>query len=211
MKTFMKIIVADDHQIVRQGLLSLIQTAGLGEVIADFDSGEQVWECIRVHEPDLAIMDITLAQLSGLSICRRIKSLELKTRVIFLTTHSDVKMITHALKAGAHGYILKHESFSDLNKAIYAVHSGKQYISTDKRTEFYHHSASKADSDLTARETEIIHYISHGKTNRQIASLLHISAKTVDAHRTRIMKKLNISKTAQLVHYAIKEGILSLS
>ncbi|RZM78284.1 response regulator transcription factor [Pseudoalteromonas rubra] len=203
----MKILVADDHHIVRQGLLALIQTASIGTIIADVDSGEQAWQYIFNHEPDIAILDITMGEVSGLSVCQRIKARGLKTRVILLTMHNDIKVIDTALEAGAQGYLLKNDAFNSLIKAIRTVHAGRQYLSADNQSELQSYRTNKTDFDLTIREKEIIRHISLGQTNKQIGDTLHISAKTVDAHRTRVMKKLGFNKTAQLVRFAIEEGL----
>ncbi|WP_046003549.1 response regulator transcription factor [Pseudoalteromonas rubra] len=203
----MKILVADDHHIVRQGLLALIQAANVGTIIADVDSGERAWQYIISHQPDIAILDITMGEVSGLSVCQRIKARRLKTRVILLTMHSDIKVIDTALEAGAHGYLLKSDAFNSLTNAIQTVQAGRQYLSADNQSELQSYRNNKTDFDLTIREKEIIRYISLGQTNKQIAETLYISAKTVDAHRTRIMKKLGFNKTAQLVRFAIEEGL----
>ncbi|TMP37626.1 response regulator transcription factor [Pseudoalteromonas rubra] len=203
----MKIIVADDHHIVRQGLLALIQAARVGSIIADVDSGKQAWQHILRHEPDIAILDITMGEVSGLNVCQRIKARGLKTRVILLTMHSDIKVIDNALEAGAHGYLPKSDAFHSLIKAIHIVHTGGQYISDSHQSELQSYRNNKADFELTIREKEIIHHISLGQTNKEIGEALFISAKTVDAHRTRVMKKLGFKKTAQLVRFAIEEGI----
>ncbi|KAF7787973.1 two-component system, NarL family, nitrate/nitrite response regulator NarL [Pseudoalteromonas rubra] len=203
----MKIIVADDHHIVRQGLLALIQKAQIGTIIADTDSGEQAWSLIRLHEPDIAILDISIGNISGLSICHRIQSHELKTRVIFLTVHKDIKTIDHALEAGASGYLLKNDTFATLVDAMQAVYLGKRYISPANKKQLHHYRTNKPDFEITLREKEVIGYVAQGMTNKQIGDTLCISAKTVDAHRTRVMKKLGFNKSAQLVRFAIKEGI----
>ncbi|MCF2908524.1 response regulator transcription factor [Pseudoalteromonas sp. DL2-H2.2] len=203
----MKILVADDHHIVRQGLLALIQAANVGTIIADVDSGERAWQYIISHQPDIAILDITMGEVSGLSVCQRIKARRLKTRVILLTMHSDIKVIDTALEAGAHGYLLKNDAFNSLANAIQTVQAGRQYLSADNQSELQSYRNNKTDFDLTSREKEIIRYISQGQTNKKIAETLYISAKTVDAHRTRIMKKLGFNKTAQLVRFAIEEGL----
>ncbi|MCO7189773.1 MULTISPECIES: response regulator transcription factor [unclassified Pseudoalteromonas] len=203
----MKILVADDHHIVRQGLLALIQAANVGTIIADVDSGEQAWRYIQSHQPDIAILDITMGEVSGLSVCHRIKAHSLKTRVILLTMHSDIKVIDSALEAGAHGYLLKSDAFNSLTKAIQSVQAGRRYLSADNQSELQSYRNNKTDFDLTIREKEIIHHISLGQTNKEIGKALFISAKTVDAHRTRVMKKLGFKKTAQLVRFAIEQGL----
>lgn len=203
----MKIIVADDHHIVRQGLLALIQKAQIGTIIADTDSGEQAWSLIRLHEPDIAILDITIGDISGLSICRRIQAHELKTRVIFLTEHKDIKVIDHALEAGASGYLLKNDTFATLVDAMQAVYLGKGYISPANKKQLHHYRTNKNEYEITFREKEIIRHIAQGQTNKEIGEALCISAKTVDAHRTRVMKKLGVNKVVQLVRFAIKEGL----
>ncbi|WP_125779612.1 response regulator transcription factor [Pseudoalteromonas rubra] len=203
----MKILVADDHHIVRQGLLALIQAANVGTIIADVDSGEQAWQYILSHQPDIAILDITMGEISGLSVCQRIKARGLKTRVILLTMHNDIKVIDTAFEAGAHGYLLKNDAFNSLATAIQAVQAGRQYLSAENQSELQSYRNNKTDFGLTFREKEIIRHISLGQTNKEIGDTLHISAKTVDAHRTRVMKKLGFNKTAQLVRFAIEEGL----
>ncbi|MCG7534627.1 response regulator transcription factor [Pseudoalteromonas sp. OOF1S-7] len=203
----MNLLIADDHHIVRQGLLALIQAANVGTIIADVDSGEQAWQHILSYEPDIAILDITMGEICGLSVCHRIKARSLKTRVILLTMHNNIKVIDTAFEAGAQGYLLKSDAFNSLIKAIQTVHAGRQYISADNQSELQSYRNNKTDFDLTNREKEIIRHIALGQTNKQIGEALYISAKTVDAHRTRVMKKLGFNKTAQLVRFAIEEGI----
>ncbi|KZN59161.1 hypothetical protein N473_03120 [Pseudoalteromonas luteoviolacea CPMOR-1] len=202
------ILIADDHHLVSQGLRSLIMQSHTQYQVDDVSTGEQAWQYIAQHEPDLAILDIAMGSLCGLTVCERVKQKKLKTRIIFLSMHDDVKIIRRALEIGADGYLSKNEAFATLNQAIKVVSSGKSFISPDIKAELAQHQSSDTHKTLTNREKQIVSYISQGKSNRQTADILCISVKTVDNHRTKVMKKLGVKKAAELVKYALEERLI---
>ena len=207
-----KIVVADDHIIFRQGLLKLLQSAEDVVVIGESGNGSEVLKMILKKNPDLAILDIAMPGLSGLDIVDEIQNRGLKTKVIFLTMHNDPLTAKKAISSSASGYIPKDNAFEDLIYAIRAVASGGKFISpliSDKVFNLYKVKQNE-NHILTEREREIIGLIASGLTNKKIADKLFISIKTVETHRTNIMQKLDVHTTADLVRYAIKKGIFEL-
>lgn len=207
-----KVAVADDHIIFRQGLLKLLQSAKDIMVVGESGDGSEVLSLILNENPDLAILDIAMPGLSGLEIVEEIQKRELKTKVIFLTMHNDPLTARKAVLSNASGYIPKDNAFEDLLKAIRAVASGGKFFSPSISDKIFNLHAVKNNKDniLTEREFEVVRLIASGLTNKKIADKLSISIKTVDTHRTNIMQKLNVHTTADLVRYAIKKGILEI-
>ncbi|WP_063378825.1 response regulator [Pseudoalteromonas luteoviolacea] len=204
----LRLLIADDHQIVRQGLRALIVQANLGHTITDVANGEQAFQFMQSHTPDVAILDITMGELSGLDVCELVKQYQLKTRIIFLSMNENIKTVDRALNLGAYGYIPKSEAFSTLIKAIQQVSAGELFICPSLQKQLQIFRTSKRDFLLTTREQEIVTYISTGHTNREIADTLCISIKTVDNHRTKAMKKLGFNKAVELVKFACQEGLV---
>ena len=207
-----KVVVADDHIIFRQGLLKLLQSAKDVAVIGESGDGSEVLKMILKKNPDLAILDIVMPGLSGLDIVDEIQNRGLRTKVIFLTMHNDPLTAKKAISSSASGYIPKDNAFEDLIYAIRAVASGGKFISPLISDKVFNLYKVKQDENhiLTEREREIIGLIASGLTNKKIADKLFISVKTVETHRTNIMQKLNVHTTADLVRYAIKKGIFEL-
>lgn len=206
-----KVVVADDHIIFRQGLLRLLQSAEDIDVVGESGDGRDGLNQILKEEPDLAILDIAMPGLSGLEIVEEIQKRGLKTKAIFLTMHNDPLTAKKAMLSSASGFIPKDNAFEDLLYAIRAVASGGKFISPSISDKFFNLKAVKIKNDvLTGRECEILKLIASGLSNKKIAGRLAISVKTVDTHRTNIMQKLDIHTTADLVRYAIKNDILEL-
>ena len=205
-----RVIVADDHKIFKQGLMKLLQSAEDVSVIGEAGEGYEAVNLIEKKRPDIAILDISLPGLNGFEIAEEIHKEGIETKVIFLTMHTDLLTAQKAILSSASGYVLKDNAFEDLLYAIKSVASGGKFISpliSDKVLNVYAAREHK-DDILTARETIILRLIASGLTNKQIADKLSISVKTVDTHRTKIMQKLNARKTADLVRYAVKMGII---
>jgi DNA-binding NarL/FixJ family response regulator len=211
-----RVVLADDHAIVRQGLARVIQQAEDIEVVGQTSSGRDAVELVRTLGPDILITDISMPDLNGVEATRRILRERPQMRVIALSMHSSRQFVTEMFQAGAKGYLLKDCDCDELFQAIYAVAQGNCYVSpsigdvivddllSDKAA-----SAPTASSVLTAREREVLQLMAEGRTTRQIALQLHISPKTVEAHRLRVMNKLDINNVAQLTKYAIQEGLTS--
>ncbi|MDG9669223.1 response regulator transcription factor [Hahella sp. CR1] len=202
-----KILIADDHQVFRQGLISLISNNSEIEIAHDCDNGTEALTFIENLKPDIAILDISMPGMNGLEVMSHVLAVGLNTRIIFLTMHKEIKIIDHAMVQGASGYLLKDEAFEHLLSAIGLVSQGKIYLSIELNSELATYRLNRSHEGLTTRETEIIHYISNGLSNKEIAKELHISPRTVDTHRTRLMRKLGLHRATDLVRYAIKEGL----
>ena len=209
-----RLIVADDHVILRHGLSKSLQMEKDMEIIAQANNGRTAVQLAQELSPDVIIMDIGMPDLNGIEATRQIVKNSPKVRVIALSMHSAKKFIVEMFKAGASGYLLKDCEFDELVNAIRTVASGKNYISPSISgilvetciTDGVKNKES-AFSTLTKREREVLQLITEGKTTKQTAKCLHISPKTVEAHRLNIMNKLNIDNIAQLTKYAIQEGL----
>jgi len=211
-----RIILADDHAIVRHGLNKLIQQQEDMEVIAQVADGRSTVELTRELSPDMVIMDIGMPDLNGIDATGQIIREFPQVKVIGLSMHSGKKFVIEMLKAGASGYLLKDCALEELTTAIKAVASGKTYLSpsiTDVVVENYVRHSQKKESSafslLSQREREVLQLMAEGKTTKQIGLKLHISPKTVEGHRLRIMEKLNMDSVAKLTKYAIQEGLTS--
>jgi DNA-binding NarL/FixJ family response regulator len=205
-----RVVVADDHIIFRQGLLNLLNSAQDISVVGEAGEGAETLNLIARERPDIAILDISMPGLDGFEISQKIREKGIETKVIFLTMHKDSLIARRAIQSNISGYVLKDNAFADLLYAIRAVSSGGTFISpTVSEIVFKGHSdQGKGTQILTIREREILKLIASGRTNRQIADQLFISIKTVETHRTNIMQKLDVHTTADLVRHAIKIGLL---
>jgi DNA-binding NarL/FixJ family response regulator len=209
-----RIILADDHTVLRHGLVKSFQNEPDCEVIAQAKDGYSTVELVKQLYPDVVIMDIGMPDLNGIEATRQITKAFPQTKVIALSMHSGRNFIIEMFKAGASGYLLKDCEFDELVNAVRLVIAGKTYISpsiSDTVVENYvRNSPDKKDtafSILTKREREVLQLLTEGKTTKQIGKRLHISAKTVEVHRLNIMGKLKIDNIAQLTKYAIQEGL----
>ena len=212
-----RVILADDHTIVRHGLSKLIQQQKDLEVIAQAGDGHSTIELTRDLSPDMVIMDIGMPDLNGIDATRQIVHDFPQIKVIGLSMHSGKKYIIEMLKAGASGYLLKDCALEELIIAINTVAEGKIYLSpsiTDIVVENYVRKSKKKElsafSLLSQREREVLQLLAEGNTTKQIGLHLHISPKTVEGHRLRLMEKLKLDSVAQLTKYAIQEGLTSL-
>lgn len=212
-----RILLADDHKIMRDGLRALLSSHPGLEVIAEAENGRMTVSLARELLPDVVIMDIGMPDLNGIDATRQIKAEFPRIKVIALSMHSDKRFVAQMFKAGASGYLLKDCAFEELTRAVQAVLANQTYLSpeiTGPVIEDYVRQLAKADSSsfsvLTAREREILQLLAEGRSTRQIASALNVSVKTVETHRQQIMAKLDIHSVADLIKYAIREGITSL-
>jgi DNA-binding NarL/FixJ family response regulator len=206
-----RIIVADDHVIFRQGLIRLLQSTGNISVVGETGDGREVIPLIEKEQPAIVVLDISLPGSSGFEIAEEMQKKGLASRVIFLTMHNDPLTAQKALQLNAFGYVVKDNAFEDLLYAIRSVSAGGKFISPSISDKILDTSpVRKSDQILTQREREILSLIASGLTNKQIADRLFISIKTVETHRTRILQKLDVHTTADLVRYAIKSGLVDL-
>ena len=215
-----RVIVADDHHIVRRGLVSLLSTIEEIDVVGEAADGRDALEQAERLQPDVVLMDISMPGLNGLEATRAIRLRCPAVRVLILSAYDHEAYVLQSIRSGANGYLLKHTSAEDLHAAIVALRSGQAYFSPAVSrilADDYLRQLQGAPSDakeppagfrLTPREREILQLIAEGKSHQQIADVLHISPRTVDTHRNNIMQKLDIHDTARLVTYAIKNGIV---
>ncbi|MDI6449922.1 response regulator transcription factor [Anaerobaca lacustris] len=211
-----RIIIADDHTIVRHGLTRLLQQDSDVEVVAQAQNGHATVELARELSPDIVVMDVGMPDLNGIDATQQILRENSKIKVLALSMHSGRKFVVAMLKAGASGYLLKDCALEELTTALQTIMSGKIYLSpaiTDIVVDSYvrqpAESEKSAFSVLSQREREVLQLMAEGNTTKQIALHLHISPKTVEGHRLRLMSKLDIDNVAQLTKYAIQEGLTS--
>jgi DNA-binding NarL/FixJ family response regulator len=212
-----KVLLVDDHAIIREGLRSLLEKQPEIEVIADTDDGRKAIELVRELLPNIVIMDITMPGLNGIEATRQIIAEFPDVKVIALSIHSKRRFVADMLSAGATGYILKECLFDELVQAIKAVAAGGRYLSpriTDVVvSDYVKRLSATTDSPfeaLTTREREVLQLVAEGKSTKQIALELHVSTKTIEANRRQIMEKLNIHSVAELTKYAVREGLTTL-
>lgn len=215
MKT--KILLADDHKIVRDGLRSLLYKQSGMEVVGEAEDGRRALQLAAELTPDIVIMDIGMPNLNGMEATRHILDAVQNVKVIALSMHSDKRFVSGMLQAGASGYLLKDCAFEELAQAVETVLGGQIYLSpkiTGVVVEDYVQMTTQIETSplslLTSREREVLQLFAEGKNTKEIAALLYVSVKTVETHRQRIMKKLNIHNIPDLVKFAIREGLTSL-
>lgn len=207
----MKIIIADDHGIVRSGIRLLLETRPDLDVIGEAADGIEARDLAIREQPDLAILDVKMPGLTGLQATREIKAHAPGVQVLILSMHDDERYLFEALRAGASGYVLKSQADSDLLAAIRSVQRGEPFLSPGAQQALIRdllERGAPADSDLTPREEEIVKLVAEANTTREIAELLHLSEKTVENHRANAMKKLGMRDRVELVRYAIREGLI---
>ena len=211
----MRVLLADDHGIVRRGLRSLLEETG-HSVVAEAADGLDAVRLCEEHRPDLLIIDIGMPKLSGIEVTARAQKLDRPPAVIILSMHADESYIIRALAAGARAYLLKDATDEDLVPAIRAVASGKPFFSqavTAVLVEDYMRTLQKrglTDSYhlLTDREKEVLHLLAEGRSNKEVATLLDLGLSTVETHRANLMQKLNLHNTAEIVLYAVRKRII---
>lgn len=214
-----KVIIADDHTIVREGLKSLIDSMGQDiEIIGEASNGNELLEIAEQKPADVYILDISMPILNGIEATDRLIRMDPENKIIILSRHDNKELVKKALEFGARGYVLKSNTGEELVNAINDVSRGKSFLSP-KISSFmvdkflgkkYHYKKKKKTVELTRREREVLQLIAEGFSNKEIAEKLNISFSTVHVHRSNIMEKLNIHKQAGLIRYAIKEGISGL-
>jgi two-component system response regulator NreC len=212
-----KILLADDHQLLREGLRMLIEEQPEMTVVAEADDGRETVQLAAKLKPDIVVMDIAMPRMNGMEATRHIMSKDPNTKVLALSMHAERRFIVEMLSAGASGYLLKECAFDELISAIHALAEQRTYLSpkiSDMVVKDYVSRMSKSSSStmgaLTTREREVLQLLAEGKPTREIASILEVSAKTVETYRHQIMDKLDIHSIAELTKYAIREGLTSL-
>ena len=213
MKESFDILVADDHEIVRRGVRSLIESHGEYRVCGEAANGRQAVELAKQLAPDLAILDIGMPELNGLEAARQIRQVAPRTEVLILTVHESDQVVREVLAAGARGYVLKSDAGRDLVTAIEALRDHRPHFTrriADRVVDGYLGQGDPVapGEQITGREREVAQLLAEGKSNKDVAKILKISVKTVETHRTNIMRKLRIHKLPQLVHYAIRNKLI---
>ncbi|HUZ45715.1 MAG TPA: response regulator transcription factor [Terriglobia bacterium] len=208
-----RILLADDHEIVRHGLRRLLETQPGWNICGEAGSGREAVEKTWQLKPDIVILDHSMPELSGAEAARQILKALPQMEIVILTMHDSEQLLREVLEAGVHGYVLKSDAMCDMVAAINALLDHKRYLSpgaSGVAVEGFLHSSAEAEpiDRLTPREREIVQLLAKGKSNKEVASALNISVKTVEAHRANIMHKLNLPSFADLVHYAIRTGIV---
>jgi len=212
-----RILLADDHNVIRKGLRLLLESQPGFAVVAEAANGQQAVELAAETRPDVAVLDISMPRLAGTDAAERITELLPSTGVVILSVHSDEGYVMRSLKAGAKGYLLKDSAESDLVEAIRAVSEGKAFFSPEisrmLAEDYVRQIRARGVTDtyelLTAREREILHLLAEGKSNKDIASLLNLSLYTVETHRRNLQEKLNLRSLAELILYAVRKGVIS--
>lgn len=212
-----RIIIADDHEIMREGLRAMIEKQPDMEIVAEAENGRTAVRLAREHKPDVFIMDVSMPDLNGIEATRQIVAEVPRVKVLALSMHSDSQFVSEMLTAGVSGYLLKDCAFEELTRAIYAVYKNQSYLSPSIAHTVIKDYVQQQSTDettasaiLTAKEREVLQLIAEGHTTKQIASSLHVSVKTIETHRKKIMEKLNIHSIAELTKFAIRQGLTSL-
>lgn len=214
----LKVLIADDHRMVRQGLRSLLEKEPDLRVAAEADNGRDAVAAVEKNSIDIALVDIAMPGLNGIEACRKLLAIDPTLRVVGLSMHTDRRFVSEMLKAGAVGFVSKDSAFEELVQAIRTVLAGKVYLSPAVAgvvVDEYLRRAEPGDrtafSALTAREREVLQLMAEGRNTKQIAMDLGVSIKTVETHRRQIMEKLDLYSVAELTKYAIREGLTTLA
>jgi two-component system response regulator NreC len=205
-----RVVLADNHALVRQGLKALLEREGF-QVAGEASDGQEVVRLVARIRPDIAILDISMPILNGIDAARELQKASPATKTILLTRHDEDQYVTEALRAGVKGYVLKNQAAPDLVHAIREVCRGGIYLSPSISGTVVGAFLSKTDlpaDPLTSRERQVLQLVGEGKSTKEVATLLGISMKTAESHRTRLMQKLDIHETASLVRYAIRRGLV---
>jgi DNA-binding NarL/FixJ family response regulator len=209
-----RILIADDHQILAEGIRGLLEPEF--EVVGVVVNGRELVAAAKTERPDVIVADISMPSLNGIEAATQIRDAGVMAKVVFLTMHRDVAYARQAMEAGAAGYVLKHSVSSELVTAIHDALRGQTYISpiiAGELLQSYRESesvVSTSTQQLTARQREVLQLIAEGHSAKQIAAVLKVSVRTAEAHKAHIMDALKLRSTAELVQYAIRNGIISL-
>jgi DNA-binding NarL/FixJ family response regulator len=208
----MRILVADDHGIVRAGIRLLLERQVGMEVVAEAQDGAEAVAMALEQRPDLCILDVSMPRLTGLQAAREIRAQIPGARVLMLSMHDDERYLFEALKAGASGYVLKREADHDLVEAVHAVGRGEAFLTNAAERSLIREWMADASTGpkvrLTPREEEVVKLIAEAHTNTQIAEILHLAEKTIESHRANVLRKLGMRDRVELVRYAIRRGLI---
>ena len=205
-----RVLLADDHEIVRQGLRILLEREGF-QVVGEAANGHEAVKLCEATHPEIAILDLSMPLLNGVDAAREIMKSNPRTKVVLLTMHTEDHLILESLRAGVTGYVLKTKAASELVQALRAVCQGEMFLTQSiSRTivQAFLRNTPVPGNPISDRERQVLQLVAEGKTTKEVASLLGISVKTAESHRSNLMEKLNIHDTAGLVRYAIKHGLI---
>ena len=206
-----RILLADDHAVVRQGFRMILSAQPDMEIVGEAGNGREAVTLAEQFKPDVVVMDVAMPELNGIEATRRLALSAPHTRVVALSMHKDSVYVREILRAGARGYLLKDSVAADLVHAVRAVASGEGYLSpavSNAVLDDYRRHVTNPIDLLTSREREVLQMLAEGKTNKEIAGVLNLSVYTVDAHRGRIMEKLNLHSINELVRFAVRNGLI---
>jgi DNA-binding NarL/FixJ family response regulator len=212
-----RILLADDHTVVRRGLRLLLEGQPEFSVVAEASDGKQAVDAAEVSRPDVVVLDVAMPNLNGIEAAQRILASNPAVAIVVLSMHSDEGYVLRALKAGAKGYLLKDAAEGDLIEAIKTVTRGKTFFSSEitkmLAEDYVREIRARGSEDsyelLTPREREILQLLAEGKSNKDIAGMLNLSLYTVETHRRNLQDKLNIHSFAELILYAVRKGVIS--
>ncbi len=211
-----RVLLADDHAVMRQGLRLLLEAESDIEVIGEAENGRVAYRQAKAHRPNVVILDVAMPELNGIEAAEKIHSFDRSIRIIVLSMYSTKEHIFRALRAGAMGYILKESAAAEVLEAVREVSRGRRYLSSkvsDEVVEAFLRPADRSEIEtplerLSSREREILQMVAEGKSSGQIGEILYLSPKTVDTYRSRLMRKLGIGDIAGLVRFAVRHGIV---
>jgi DNA-binding NarL/FixJ family response regulator len=209
-----RILLADDHQLVRAGFRSLLKEIPSTQVVAEASDGREAIELVKKHRPDVVLMDVAMPHLNGLEAVARIRKEFPDTKVMILSMHANEEYVVQALRAGASGYLIKDAAVGELGQAIRAVMKGETYFSPQISKRAIENYLARIDGNheplekLTPRQREVMQLIAEGNNTKEIAFFLKVSVKTVEAHRTQLMRRLRINDIPSLVRYAMRAGLV---
>ena len=206
------LIIADDHVVLRQALCELLRSKGSYHVLAQASDGEQLLELLKIHKPDIIVMDLAMPKMGGVEALNKMREAGWELPVLVLSADEGARNVKAAMTAGAKGYIPKNSGAEELEFAINSILNGKTYVSPSVTTQLMAGGSGSENplTVLTKREVEILTHLADGKPNREIGKLLHISTRTVDTHRSNILKKLKVKTNAELVKLAIVNELISV-
>ena len=216
MKNTIKLLIVDDHPVVRKGITICLARHQQMQVIGEAANGRDALRLARELRPDIMLMDIDMPQMNGLAATEALHRELPKVKVLILSMHSNTEYVLRIIQSGARGFVLKEAPTDELVRAIETVNAGEAYFSSDVAqvalNKFVRGQSAAADTaHLTSREREVLIHISDGLSNKEIACQLGVGVRTVETHRERTMRKLNIHTVAGLTRYAISQGLVSLS
>jgi len=208
-----RVLIADDHSIVRSGIRRLLEDQVDIRIVGEAADGQEAIQKILETNPDVILLDISMPGMDGLDVTKQLKAIDPKVRILILTMHAEEQYAPRLMRAGAMGYVTKHAAPEELYKAIQAVHSGRRFISSTLAENMaWRYLLNKEDLTpaecLSDRELQVLRLLAKGNTNQEVADFLHLSVKTIDTYRSRVLEKLNLRNNAELTLFAVQNGLI---